>query len=92
MKIACITIIVVVLVTAVASGQIVSSSIKGFTEPCRSIDIAAAEVGTIAAIAVQSGDHVQADTILARLNENVLTALLHMQQNRFRKIAGVFER
>ncbi len=112
MKIACITFLVVVLLTALASGQIVSNSIKGFTEPFRSIDIAAAEAGTISAIAVQEGDHVQADTILARLNEDVLDASLaiasesrqakgklnlalaelHMQQERFRKLSGLFER
>lgn len=112
MKIACITIIVVVLLTAVASGQIAPSPIKGFTEPYRSIDVAASEAGTISFIAVAEGDQVGVDMILARLNEDVLRASLaiasadkqatgklnlalaelHLQQQRLRKLTGLFER
>ena len=50
--------------------------IKAFTEPYRSIEIAASETGTLAHLAVKEGDEIQAGSILANLNEEVLAASL----------------
>ena len=55
-------------------------AIDGFTEPYRSIDVAAPQMGTISEIAVQEGDRVSAGRILAKLNEQVLLASLTMAQ------------
>ena len=51
-----------------------STAIKGFTEPFRSIELAASEMGTLSSIDVAEGDQVQAGAILGRLNEDVLQA------------------
>jgi len=87
-------------------------NIKAFTEPYRSIEIAAPETGTIARLSVEEGDHIKAGAILANLNEEVLTASLavaketttskgplksatadfQMQQERYQKIQGLFNR
>ena len=54
------------------------SSISGFTEPYRSIEIAAPEMGTISEITVNEGDIVERGSVLARLDEAVLKASLEM--------------
>ncbi len=66
------------LLPAICSAQ--TNSIKGFTEPYRSIEIAAPEMGTLSQVSVAEGDHILAGTIVANLNEEVLTASLAMAQ------------
>lgn len=58
------------------------SAISGFTEPYRSIEIAAAEMGTIAQIEVVEGQQIEAGAILARLNESVHEASLGMAKEK----------
>lgn len=53
-----------------------NSLIEGFTEPYKDIKLAAPEMGTLAEIAVKDGDAVGAGQLLARLNDDVLTASL----------------
>ncbi len=48
----------------------------GFTEPYRTIDVAAAETGIVAAIEVREGDTVQQGDVLAVLDHEVLSALM----------------
>jgi RND family efflux transporter MFP subunit len=48
----------------------------GFTEPYRTIDVAAAETGIIASLAVHEGDSVHQGDVLATLDDEVHTALL----------------
>ena len=55
-------------------------SVKGFTEPYHSIDIATSESGTISEINVQEGQQVRAHSILAKINEDVLQAALEVVQ------------
>lgn len=69
-------IVAVFLLPAICNAQ--TNSIKGFTEPYRSIEIAAPEMGTVSQISVAEGDHIQAGAIVANLNEDVLTASLAM--------------
>ena len=67
--------------TGVANGQSTGLSrhvVTGFTEPYRTIDVAAAEMGILSEVAVREGDTVDSGTILARLNEDVLKASLAM--------------
>ncbi len=54
--------------------------VKGFTEPYRSIELAAPEMGTLATVNVREGDVVEANQILGRLNEDVLHASRAMIQ------------
>ena len=54
--------------------------IKAFTEPYRSIDLAASEMGTLSSIEVAEGDQVKAEQILGRLSEEVLAASKAMIQ------------
>lgn len=46
--------------------------IRSFTEPYRTIDLAAGEMGTLFEVRVQEGDQVVAGQIVARLDEKVL--------------------
>ena len=55
---------------------VAQNDIKAFTEPYRSIEVAASETGTIARLAVKEGDEIKAGSILANLNEQVLAASL----------------
>jgi RND family efflux transporter MFP subunit len=65
------------LATAPCAAQ---TDIKAFTEPYRSIEIAASETGTIANLSVNEGDEIKAGSILANLNEEVLAASLAVAQ------------
>ena len=53
-------------------------SVKGFTEPYHSIDIATSESGTVSEVAVEEGQRVKANTVLAKINEEVLQAALQV--------------
>ena len=88
------------------------ASISGFTEPYRSIEVAAAEMGTISSVEVVEGQTVESGDILARLNEDVheaslgmakekleakgrrnsAQAELNMQQDRYLKLIGLYQR
>ena len=55
-----------------------ASEIEGFTEPFRTIDIAAVESGIIIDVLVKEGDKVAKDQPLAELNQDVLKATLEV--------------
>jgi RND family efflux transporter MFP subunit len=63
---------VLLMTTTVASG----SEVDGFTEPFRTVEVAAVETGTIKSIEVKEGQRVSAGQILARLDDDVHLALL----------------
>lgn len=58
--------------------QISAGRVKGFTEPFRSIDVAAAEAGILAGVQVVEGDRVGSGDVLAFLSQDVLKASLAM--------------
>ena len=58
--------------------QSMMGSVKGFTEPYFSIDVATSESGTLAEVTVEEGQHVETNAILARINEKVLQAALNI--------------
>jgi len=58
------------------------SSISGFTEPYRSIEVAAAEMGTISHVEVEEGQTIESGAILARLNEDVHEASVGMAKEK----------
>ena len=53
-----------------------SHAIEGFTEPYADIQLAASELGTLSAIAVEEGDTVKAGHVIASLDDRVLKASL----------------
>ena len=59
-----------------------SELIEVFTEPYRSIEVAAHEQGTIDKIAVRLGDIVQQGATIAHLNRDVLLASLQVAKAR----------
>lgn len=65
-----------VIVSTIAVLQSRGAEIDGFTEPYRDIDVAAAEMGRVIALEVREGDRVTAGQLLARLDEDILTAML----------------
>lgn len=67
-----------VLLLNLANTGYAANFVEGFTEPYRDVDIAAGEMGTLAAIEVKEGDRVTAGQIVARLDEEVLQATLEM--------------
>jgi RND family efflux transporter MFP subunit len=52
------------------------TDLEGFTEPFRTLKVAADETGTIAEVLVQEGEQVKAGQALARLNSDVHEAML----------------
>lgn len=55
-----------------------SHAIEGFTEPYADIQLAASELGTLSAIAVEEGDTVKAGHVIASLDDRVLKASLNI--------------
>lgn len=55
-----------------------STLIEGFTEPYADINVAAAEMGTLASVSVRDGDEVQAGQLIAQLDNSVLSASLEV--------------
>lgn len=102
---------VIVVITACCT-NVFGQDVKAFTEPYRSIEIAAPETGILSQVIVKEGDQIKAGGLLANLNEEVLAASLavakettesggaiksaraelQMQQERFGKLQGLFDR
>lgn len=81
--------IVVFIVTLVALASVADAQslsfksdkkpkVSSFTEPYRSIDVSAAEMGTLSTLEVREGDRVSKGEVLARLNDEVLQASLEL--------------
>lgn len=70
------TLIGFVVVATTSARSVQGTEVDGFTEPFRTIDVAAAEAGIITKLAVQEGDEVQAGQVLATLDKEVHLALL----------------
>jgi multidrug efflux pump subunit AcrA (membrane-fusion protein) len=70
--------IAALLVLAVQHNPTVAGEVEGFTEPYRTINVAAAESGIIAALHIEEGDAVEFDQPLADLNQEVLKASLEI--------------
>lgn len=63
-----------VLALAFVGGQCLADDIQSFTEPYRTINLAAAESGIVIGLNVEEGDPVEKDQALADLNQEVLKA------------------
>lgn len=66
----------IAIVLFASTGLNAQNNIKAFIEPYRSVEIAAAEMGTLANLAVEEGQEISAGDLLANLNEEVLAASL----------------
>lgn len=58
--------------------------VDGFTEPYRTIEVAAAEPGIVASIEVHEGDSVEKGKVLAVLDQDLLDALLAIAEQNMR--------
>jgi RND family efflux transporter MFP subunit len=72
--------VAVVLCATVAQGA--STDIEGFTEPYRTINVAASEPGLVSSIDVAEGQQVQAHQVVANLDQAILEASLRIAQAR----------
>lgn len=70
------------VIAAVGSAAHASDLIEVFTEPYRSIEVAAAEQGILSTLAVKQGDMVSAGSPVASLNHDVLMASLKIAKMR----------
>lgn len=68
----CVTTLAAMLATL--GTHALAEEIQSFTEPCRTINLAAAESGIVIGINVEEGDAVEKDQALADLNQDVLKA------------------
>lgn len=71
----------IAIVLSTSAGVQAQNDIKAFTEPYRSVEIAAAEMGTLADVAVEEGQKISEGDLLANLNEEVLAASLAVAKN-----------
>lgn len=71
-------VVLAVIVFASPSREAQPGEIESFTEPYRSIDVAAVETGLIIAVHVKEGDHVDGTQPLAELNQDLLRASLEI--------------
>lgn len=72
----------VIVVALASSSTFASDLIEVFTEPYRSIDVAASEQGILDSISVEQGDTVSAGEPIATLNQDVLLASLEIAKLR----------
>jgi RND family efflux transporter MFP subunit len=63
---------------------VLANEVDGFTEPYKTVDVAAAETGTVKAIDVKEGDMVKEGQILAQLDDDVYQALLAIAEEAVR--------
>jgi RND family efflux transporter MFP subunit len=73
--------LVAVLLSATTAG---GSEVDGFTEPFRTVEVAAVETGTIKSIEVKEGQRVTRGQVLARLDDDVHLALLAIAEEAMR--------
>ena len=66
------------VLTVMAASSLPAAEIESFTEPYRSIDVAAVDTGLIIAVHVREGDRVEPNQSLADLNQDVLRATLEI--------------
>ncbi len=66
------------------AGPAFANEVDGFTEPYKTVEVAAVETGTIKSIDVKEGDVVKEGQILAQLDDDVYQALLAIAEEALR--------
>lgn len=79
----------VTLGLALVSGQCLADDIQSFTEPYRTINLAAAESGIVIGLNVEEGDPVEKDQALADLNQDVLKAGVEIARSHRDAVSGL---
>ncbi len=74
------TVIAATICMTLTAASATASDIDGFTEPYRSVDVAAAEPGIIAELKVDEGQKVESGQILGQLDQRVLHASLRIAE------------
>lgn len=77
------------LALALAGGQCLAEDIQSFTEPYRTINLAAAESGIVIGLNVHEGDAVEKDQPLADLNQDVLKAGVEIARAHRDSVSGL---
>ncbi|MCA9263997.1 MAG: efflux RND transporter periplasmic adaptor subunit [Planctomycetales bacterium] len=75
-----ITVLAAVLTFSHVRNVAYCAGIPAFTEPYRSIDVAASEMGTLSELNVSEGDRVRAGQVMGKLDDDVLQASLKMSE------------
>jgi RND family efflux transporter MFP subunit len=83
------TLAAVTLGLALASGRCLADDIQSFTEPYRTINLAAAESGIVIGLNVEEGDSVEKDQPLADLNQAVLKAGVEIARSHRDAVSGL---
>jgi membrane fusion protein (multidrug efflux system) len=79
----------VALALALVGGQCLADDIQSFTEPYRTINLAAAESGIVIGLNVDEGDPVEKDQALADLNQDVLKAGVEIARAHRDSVSGL---
>jgi RND family efflux transporter MFP subunit len=79
----------VTLGLALVSGRCLADEIQSFTEPYRTIKLAAAESGIVIGLSVEEGDAVEKDQPLADLNQAVLKAGVEIARSHRDAVSGL---
>ncbi len=79
-KFALVTAVLSIALVAKASSPVTATELEGFTEPFRTINVAADETGIIDEVLVSEGDKVESGQPLARLNSDVHRTLLAISE------------
>jgi RND family efflux transporter MFP subunit len=79
----------VTLSLAFVSERCLADDIQSFTEPYRTINLAAAEAGIVMALTVKEGDPVEKDQALADLNQGVLKAGVEIARSHRDAVSGL---
>jgi len=79
----------VTLGLALVSGRCLADDIQSFTEPYRTINLAAAESGIVIGLNVEEGDSVEKDQALADLNQDVLKAGVEIARSHRDAVSGL---
>jgi RND family efflux transporter MFP subunit len=83
------TLAAVTLGLALASGRCLADDIQSFTEPYRTINLAAAESGIVIGLNVEEGDSVEKHQPLADLNQAVLKAGVEIARSHRDAVSGL---
>jgi len=77
---------VTMMTVALASGSSFAQDNEGYTAPFREISLAAAEPGLLVSIDAQEGDEIQANSIVARLDHEVVKASLAVAKQQMESV------
>ncbi len=82
----CVLLVPVAMILAHCASEALGQQIEGFTEPCQTVEVAAAEPGIVTSMEVGEGQRVERNQLLATLDIDVLRAMLAVAEARMRSV------